>query len=234
MAGWAHVTLSVGDHDRSVRWYGDVLGFQPLATETTDRWRRTLCGHAESGTILVIHRHLPGSGQEFDERRTGRDHVALAVPDPEALLTWQQRLSAPAVQHSPVADARLHVVARCWTSVTRTGSRSSCSPGRRDRADAPCSGPHGWWQICRARHLPGPGTATGHEVDGSAGHDGWSERLTAPGPPLDRFGNAGPGSIPSSPPLGHGAGTAWRAERPLRTRMGTVAPRCPETLEGPT
>ncbi len=106
IAGWAHVTLSVRDHDRSVGWYGEVLGFRPLASETTDRWRRTLCGHPESGTVLVLHQHLPTTdGGQFDERRVGLDHVAFAVSDPEDLLPWQERLSSLAVEHSPLTDA---------------------------------------------------------------------------------------------------------------------------------
>ena len=106
IVGWAHVTLSVRDHDRSLRWYEDVLGFRPLASETTDRWHRTLCGHPESGVVLVLHQHLPATDEDrFDERRTGLDHVAFAVSEPDDLLAWQERLSSLAVQHSPVADA---------------------------------------------------------------------------------------------------------------------------------
>jgi catechol 2,3-dioxygenase-like lactoylglutathione lyase family enzyme len=35
--GFAHVTLSVRDHDRSAGWYGEVPGFQPALSETTAR-----------------------------------------------------------------------------------------------------------------------------------------------------------------------------------------------------
>ncbi len=103
--GFAHVTLSVRDHDRSVGWYGEVLGFQPIMSETTDRWRRTGCVHPGSGTILVLHQHLANNGEGFDERRTGLDHLSFRVADYDALLAWQEQLSALGVRHSPIAEA---------------------------------------------------------------------------------------------------------------------------------
>lgn len=105
IAGWAHVTLSVRDHDRSVRWYGEVLGFQPIASQTTEQWIRTLCVHPASGTALVLHQHLSNKGEEFDERRTGLDHVAFRVADYDALAAWQDRLAELGVSHSPVTGA---------------------------------------------------------------------------------------------------------------------------------
>lgn len=102
--GWAHLTLSVRDHDRSVRWYGEVLGFQPVLSDVTGQWKRTLCVHPGSGTILVLHQHLDNSGEEFDERRTGLDHVAFQVADYDALQTWQERLSALEVPDSPISE----------------------------------------------------------------------------------------------------------------------------------
>jgi glyoxylase I family protein len=105
ISGWAHVTLSVRDHDRSVRWYSDVLGFRSLASESTERWKRTLCEHPGSGTMLVLHQHLSNKGDEFDELRTGLDHVAFSVADYDALVAWQERLTSLAVPHTSIADA---------------------------------------------------------------------------------------------------------------------------------
>jgi glyoxylase I family protein len=102
ITGWAHVTLSVRDHDRSLRWYQEVLGFHPTATEAGPRWTRTLCVHRESGAILVLHQHIPGGDAEFDERRPGLDHLALGVADANALAAWQERLAALGVTSSPI------------------------------------------------------------------------------------------------------------------------------------
>lgn len=104
IAGWAHVTLSVRDHDRSAGWYREVLGFQPTATQTTAQWTRTLCVHPGSGTVLVLHQHLANDGAGFDEQRTGLDHIALAVADHDALLAWQERLTTLGVRYTPVTE----------------------------------------------------------------------------------------------------------------------------------
>jgi glyoxylase I family protein len=104
ISGWAHVTLSVGDINRSVAWYGEVLGFTVAATETTPQWRRTLCLHPESGVMLVLQQHLSSSGDAFDERRVGLDHLAFRVDTHHQLLTWRQRFQALRVGFTPITS----------------------------------------------------------------------------------------------------------------------------------
>jgi glyoxylase I family protein len=108
--GWAHVTWPVRDRDRSVGWYGEVLGFEPVLSDTTERWKRTLRVHPGSGTILVLHQHLDNSGEEFDERHTGLDHASFRVADYDALRAWQERLTTLEVPHSRSVRA---AVVRC-------------------------------------------------------------------------------------------------------------------------
>jgi glyoxylase I family protein len=84
IAGWAHVTLSVRDHDRSVQWYSDVLGFQSVLSDSNDRWKRTICMHPESGTILVLHQHVSNTG----EGSTNAARVWITYP-----CAWQSTMS---------------------------------------------------------------------------------------------------------------------------------------------
>jgi len=66
---------------------------------------RTLCVHPGSETILVLRQHLANNGEGFDERRAGLDHVSFRVADYDALLAWQEQLSALEVPHSPITEA---------------------------------------------------------------------------------------------------------------------------------
>ncbi|MDL4820945.1 VOC family protein [Actinomadura opuntiae] len=103
--GWAHVTLTVTDHDRSVGWYEQVLGFEPTATQHQPSWVRTLCMHRDSSAILVLQQHLSGAVERFNERRPGLDHLALGVATRTELEEWQERLAELGVDYSPIADA---------------------------------------------------------------------------------------------------------------------------------
>jgi glyoxylase I family protein len=84
--GFTHVSLSVTDLDRSLAFYRDVLGL-PVFVDRFD-------GSAFDGeeimllagrTALCLQAHRETTGERFDPRRTGLDHVALAVESIEEL-----------------------------------------------------------------------------------------------------------------------------------------------------
>ena len=54
--------------------------------------------------MLGVRQYREGSGDRFDERRTGLDHVAFGVSSRADLDDWARELDARGVAHEPVAD----------------------------------------------------------------------------------------------------------------------------------
>jgi len=99
MTAVAHVGVTVTDLDRAVRWYGDVLGLEPIGPVVEVR-----AGHGHGGAVAADvfgpgfdrfrQAHLAGANGvalelfEFaappDDWRAGIFHVCFAVGDVEA------------------------------------------------------------------------------------------------------------------------------------------------------
>jgi catechol 2,3-dioxygenase-like lactoylglutathione lyase family enzyme len=103
----AHVAVTVSDLDRSVRWYGDLFGSEPVLDEdeTVGGFHHTVF-LLDGGQLFGLHTH-PGSGPDgaFNERRTGMDHVAFACADRAELESWAQRLDELGIEHGGIVDA---------------------------------------------------------------------------------------------------------------------------------
>ncbi|CAA9263132.1 MAG: hypothetical protein AVDCRST_MAG10-2863 [uncultured Acidimicrobiales bacterium] len=102
LVGFSHLSLSVTDLDRSTEWYREMLGFTVDSRVEGDGFRRNRLRHPDAGITLTLTAHEAGSGDAFDERRTGMDHVSFAVPSIENLHDLKEQFQARGVEHSEV------------------------------------------------------------------------------------------------------------------------------------
>ena len=104
LTGLHHVAINVRDLDKSVQWYTDVLGFAPLFPYDTETFHRRILRHP-SGVVLGLTRHDHADGDaDFNERRTGLDHIAFGVSTRDELDAWVARLDSAGVTHSGVTE----------------------------------------------------------------------------------------------------------------------------------
>ena len=102
IAGYSHLSLTVSDLDKSTEWYRDLLGFSLDSHVEGDGFRRNRLRHPDARITLTLTEHEAGSGDQFDERRTGMDHVSFAVPTMEDLLGFKERFEEQGVDHSEI------------------------------------------------------------------------------------------------------------------------------------
>jgi glyoxylase I family protein len=103
LVGVSHVALNVRDLEKSVQWYGDVLGFAPLFPYDTEDFDRRILLHPSGVVVALTTHHHPDAQADFNERRTGLDHLAFAVRSQDDLASWVERLDAHGVTHSGIS-----------------------------------------------------------------------------------------------------------------------------------
>jgi glyoxylase I family protein len=102
LSGFSHLSLTVTDLDRSTEWYREMLGFAVDSRVEGDTFNRNRLRHPDAGITLTLTAHAEGSGDRFDERRTGMDHVSFAVPTIDELHDMKARFVENGVDHSEV------------------------------------------------------------------------------------------------------------------------------------
>jgi glyoxylase I family protein len=106
ISGVNHIGLSVTDADKSAEWYGEVLGFQRLMDFDSEGCHSVILMHPPTSFVVGLRQWQRGSGDAFDEFRTGMDHLSFTVTDRAELEDWERRLTELGVTHSPINDTQ--------------------------------------------------------------------------------------------------------------------------------
>lgn len=95
--------------EKSAQWYQRVFGWTEIGRLAKGEVvsSRVLLFDSASGFVLGLTQPEDGSGDEFDYRRTGLDHLAVGVSDDEELARWVAHLDELEVAHSPVRELAL-------------------------------------------------------------------------------------------------------------------------------
>jgi glyoxylase I family protein len=105
ITGVSHVDLSVSDGERSARWYQAVLGFElrgrHVNEDTGLPWTHLF---HRAGLNLALIEHPDNSGEPFDERRCGLDHLSFALSTRGDLEAFRQRLVEAGIPAPPIVD----------------------------------------------------------------------------------------------------------------------------------
>ncbi len=99
--GIHHITLSVSDLDRSVRWYSEVLGFAERRRVQVNGMAKAMLIRDDLLITLTEHGEFAEPGP-FNERHAGLDHLGVAVADRATLDAWIAHLDGLGVAHGDV------------------------------------------------------------------------------------------------------------------------------------
>lgn len=100
-----HVSLSVTDLGKSTEWYHRTLGLDIVAEFDGKGFRRARLRAPGSGVTLTLTSHEQVSGEAFDERRAGLDHVAFHVGGVDDVHDLKRRFEELGVDHTEVKEA---------------------------------------------------------------------------------------------------------------------------------
>lgn len=101
-----HVAITVTDLPASTAWYRALFDAEPVLDEDEESgtFHHTVFA-LDNGTLFGLHTHTGGAASgNFDEHRTGLDHIAFAVGRDE-LDQWARRLDDLGIPHGGVKHA---------------------------------------------------------------------------------------------------------------------------------
>ena len=106
--GVHHFSPTVSDVEASAQWYIKVFGLDRLPAtfphHGEDEGYAVLLADPATGLVIGLHAHPEHIQGDFDERRTGLDHLSWGVESRAALDDWANWLDQVGVEHSGVID----------------------------------------------------------------------------------------------------------------------------------
>lgn len=102
--GISHLDLSVSDAEASAAWYERVLGLRRVRRTDFAHRVMVVLVHPPTHLVIGLNQHEASSGEPFDERRAGLDHVGFTVEVRADLDGLEEHLTELDVPHSAVAD----------------------------------------------------------------------------------------------------------------------------------
>lgn len=122
ITGIHHTSVTVRNIEQSVAWYQKVFGFERLPM-TFPHYDREETGYGVllvdtgSGLAVGLHQNTGNHGEQFDECRTGLDHIGFNVGDRAEFERWAKHLTDLGVEHSGIRDIQDPIT--CSTLVFR-------------------------------------------------------------------------------------------------------------------
>jgi len=111
ITGIHHFSPTVRDVEASAEWYQKVFGLERVPV-TFPHYEREETGYAvllvdpNSGLAIGLHENKGNQGEQFDECRTGLDHIGFNVSNRAEMEQWVEHLSAVGVEHSGIRDIK--------------------------------------------------------------------------------------------------------------------------------
>lgn len=111
ITGVHHLSLTVSDIEASSAWYQRLLRAD-LVPGKFPHYEREETGYGvlltdpRSGLVIGLHTNTANQGEQFDEARTGLDHVSFHVASREELEAWTARLDGLGIEHTGIRDQK--------------------------------------------------------------------------------------------------------------------------------
>ena len=100
VSGASHISFSVADLGRSLRWYQEVFGAEVVLDEPADHRHAAVLRLPGTDLLVGICQFHARDASHFDPTHTGLDHFAFSVETRDELDRWAARLDELGIDHS--------------------------------------------------------------------------------------------------------------------------------------